>query len=298
MTGTEQTMLRERDSVFTNRPMLILWAALLAVVVWTTRETWADLITIATRDEEQSHIILVPFIVLWLAWMRRLRLRHLRPGGALFGAAIIGLGWAMSYIGYFHAVQVAWHAGAVVVLVGAVVAGVGVNTLLRLFPAFAVLIFAVPMPGTIRHAISGPLQTSSAQVTQLILESFGLPIERSANLLSLNGHDIAIAEACNGMRMVWALILVSYAFAFSMPLRPYARAIVLIASPLAALFCNIIRLIPTVLLYGYGSTSVADSFHDISGWLMLPIAFALLHGVISVLVWAQIPVTRFNLAYQ
>ena len=53
-----------------------------------------------------------------------------------------------------------------------------------------------------------------------------------------------------------------------------------------------------MLLYGYGSTSVADSFHDISGWLMLPIAFLLLRGVISVLVWAQVPVTRFNLAYQ
>ena len=38
-----------------------------------------------------------------------------------------------------------------------------------------------------------------------------------------------MAEACNGMRMVFALVLVSYAFAYSMPLRNTVRILVLIA---------------------------------------------------------------------
>jgi exosortase len=150
----------------------------------------------------------------------------------------------------------------------------------------------------VRQAISGPLQTASAWATQIVLETFGVPLERSMNLLTLNGHDIAVAEACNGMRMVLALILVSFAFAFSMPLKMYARVLVLLASPLAALLCNIIRLVPTVLLYGYASKSTADAFHDISGWLMVPLAFAVLLGVTAVMRWAMIPVAKFNLAYQ
>ncbi|MBS0197387.1 MAG: exosortase/archaeosortase family protein [Planctomycetes bacterium] len=298
MNGAAPRNHAEEGSVFTSRPLLLVWLSLFVAAVWCMRVTWSDLLTIASRDEEQSHIILVPFIALWLAWVRRVRLRHLHPRGTLFGVMIMLMGWAASYIGYYHAIQSAWHAGAVIVIIGVAVTGLGINTLLRLFPAFAVSVFAVPTPGTIRHAISGPLQTASAAITQVILESFGVPVERSMNLLNLNGHDIAVAEACNGMRMVLALILVSYAFAFSLPLRPYARVLVLVLSPVAAIFCNIVRLLPTVLLYGYAPIRVADAFHDISGWLMLPVAFLLLRGIYSVLGWAQIPVTRFNLSYQ
>ncbi len=287
-----------RLSVFNSGTMLALWVALLVWSTWTNRGAWLDIAHIVQGDEEQSHVILVPIVAVWMAWIRRGRLRKLRPTGTLIGPAVMAVGWLMSWFGYNHAVQSSWHAGAVIVLIGAAVAGLGLNTLLKLFPAFAVLAFMVPVPGAIRHVISGPLQTASAHATQVILETFGVPLERSGNLLTLNGHDIAVAEACNGMRMVLALILVSFAFAFSMPLRPWARALVIIGSPIAALICNIFRLVPTVLLYGYADKSVADSFHDISGWMMVPLAFGVLLVVTATLRWAMIPVTRFNLAYQ
>ena len=289
---------RETRSVFTNRFMLGCWIVLLLATLFTNREIWGDIYAIASVDEEQSHILLVAIVAPWMAWVRRSRLRNLVPTGTLFGPVIIAIGWGMSYYGFHYSAQSAWHAGAVVCLVGVIVAGFGVNTLLRLFPAFAVLIFLIPVPGTIRQFISGPLQTATAFSTQAVLETLGVPIERSGNLLSINGRDVAVAEACNGMRMVLALVLVSYAFAFSMPLKNYARALVLIGSPIAALLCNVIRLVPTVLLYGYAPTQYADSFHDISGWLMVPIAFGVLLALTSVLRWALIPVTRFTLAYQ
>jgi exosortase len=289
---------RSAHSVFTSTGLLGAWLLLLAGSIWSVREAWADILAIGWRDQEQSHIILVPIVAAWMAWIRRARLRHLRPSGTLFGPAIIMLGWGISYFGYHHAVQSCWHGGAVVVAVGAIVTGLGVNTLLKLFPAFVVLVFVVPVPGTIRFAISGPLQTASAYATQILLETFGVPIERSNNLLSINGRDVTVAEACNGMRMVLALILVSYAFAFSIPLRPYARALVLVGSPIAAIFCNIVRLIPTILLYGYAQESTASAWHDISGWLMLPLAFGVLLAITATLRWALIPVTRFTLAYQ
>jgi exosortase len=204
----------------------------------------------------------------------------------------------MSYIGYYHAVQSLWHAGALTILIGLLVSCLGINFLLRFFPAFAVLIFLIPVPGAVRQAIAGPSQTATAAVTQIVLETLGVPVERSGNLLTLNGHDVAVAEACNGMRMVFALILVSFAFAFTMPLRPLVRMLILAASPVAAVFCNSRRMTPTVILYGYFPGRVADLFHDVAGWAMLPIAFVMLLGVIKLFRWALIPVSRYNLAYE
>ena len=116
-------------------------------------------------------------------------------------------------------------------------------------------------------------------------------------VLSINGVEVGIAEACNGLRMVFALVLVSGAFAFGNPLRWYVRAIILIASPVSAIFCNVLRLIPTVWLYGYSSSDVAGNFHDISGWCMLLVAFLLLMVIIRLLRWALVPVACYTLAY-
>jgi len=54
---------------------------------------------------------------------------------------------------------------------------------------------------------------------------------------------------------------------------------------------NVIRLIPTVLLYGHASTSVADGFHEASGWLMLFVALGLLWAMLGLLRWLEIAVS-------
>jgi len=81
-------------------------------------------------------------------------------------------------------------------------------------------------------------------------------------------------------------------------LRMGVRIFVLLASPLTALVCNVIRTLPLIWLYGYGPRQVANTFHDYSGWMMLPIAFILLLTLIKLMKWAMLPVTRYTLASQ
>jgi exosortase len=233
-----------------------------------------------------------------MVWSRRVRLRHCPPSGEWIGPLIVAAGWGLSWFGYHNMVQAAWHLGAVLIVIGAPLTVLGKNVVFNFLPAILVLIFLVPVPASVRQWIAVPLQTYTAAVTQAILETFAVNVERAGNVLTINGTEVAVAEACNGMRMVFALVLVSYAFAFGLPLKNSARLVVLLASPVAALICNVIRLLPTVLLYGYADRRLAGMFHDASGWLMLPVAFVLLLGVLRVLRWALIPVNRYTLAYQ
>jgi len=277
---------------------LVAAVVMAAIGVWATWTAWSDILFIASKDEEASHIFLVPIVAAWMVWARRTRLRYCRPAGTIVGPLIVGLGWVASVLGFNHSMQAVWHAGAVAVVVGCVLSVLGSSVLFRFFPAFAVLVFLVPVPASIRHAIAVPLQTATAVVTQGLMEILGLAVERSGNMLTINKTDVTVAEACNGMRMVFALVLVSYAFAYSMPLRNSVRLLVLAASPLAAIACNVIRLIPTVYLYGYADKPLAKTFHDFSGWIMLPVAFFMLLGIMRLLRWALVPVAKFNLAYQ
>jgi exosortase/archaeosortase family protein len=74
------------------------------------------------------------------------------------------------------------------------------------------------------------------------------------------------------------------------------RLLVLVASPVTAVICNVLRLIPIVWMYGHVSSRVADLFHDISSWCMLILAFLGLLAIVRLLRWAMVPVTPFTLA--
>jgi exosortase len=267
-------------------------AGLLLVAVWVSLDAWLDIAHIAVTDEEASHILLVPMVAGWLFWARKDALSAVRPGTSWVGPALVAVGALVGWWGYHHQTQAAWHAGAVLLAVGAVLSVLGRGVLLAGLPAFVVLLFLVPVPGGVRQTVALPMQNVTAAVSEGFLELAGMPVARSGNVLRYNGVDVAVAEACNGMRMVFALILVAYAYAFATPLRGYVRAIILVASPVLAIVCNIIRLVPTVYVYGHFSKGFAGTFHDLSGWAMLAVAFFALMGIVSLLQWAQVPVMR------
>jgi exosortase len=269
-----------------------------ALGVLATLDAWTDIYTLASKDEEYSHIFLVPLVALAMVVVRRMRMRHCKPSGMIVGVLLVGIGWGMSSYGFYHAVQALWHAGAVVVVLGCMLSVLGKNVIFRFFPAIAVLVFLVPVPGQLRQKIAIPLQTWTARTAQTGLEICGVETEVSGNTLSINGKPVTVAEACNGLRMVFPLILVCYAFCFALPLRNSVRFLMLLASPLVAIFCNVLRTLPTIWLYGNKPRAVADAFHEWSGWAMLLISFLRLLGIIKALKWAMLPLTRFPLASQ
>lgn len=273
----------------------VVAAAVAILGIVATLPAWQDIFTIAWSNEESSHIFLVPIVVVWMLWVRRSRFRYCKPVGVILGPVIVAMGWAISSYGFYHGIASFWQGGSVLIVLGCAVSVLGKHVIFRFFPAVAVLVFLVPVPGDVRMKIAQPLQSWTAQIAQNLLQICSVPVQRSGNLLSINGQSVTIVEACNGMRMVFALILVSYAFSFGLPLRNWVRFLILLLSPLAAILCNLVRILPTVWLYGYAPRDFAEAFHTYSGWMMLPIAFLLMLGVLRTLRWAMIPVMRYTL---
>lgn len=275
-----------------TRSRLLIGLTLVTSGVLVTIDQWTDIFQIAVRDEESSHIFLVPVVAVWLIWCRRDQLRDLNPIWSIAGPFLIAAGWLTVSIGFNHNLQALRHGGAITVVTGCLVTATSVQMLQRLLPAFIVLGFLVPVPNLIRQEIAIPLQSATAQATEFIGHLFGMDVMRYANRLSYNGVDIEIAEACNGMRMVFALILVTYAVAFALRLRPSVRVSIIILSPVFAIACNVLRTLPTLWIYGHFPEAIGDAFHDISGWLMVFVAFGLILGMIQTLHWAQIPIMQ------
>ena len=281
---------------------VVVAAALAALGIFVTREAWADLFNIAWRDEEYSHIFLVPLIAGWLVYVRRMRFRRLRHQGTWLGPILLAIGWGLNWWGFNHGVQAFWHGGSVIVALGCVICVLGRGALFGFMPAVAVLAFMVPVPGQLRQKIAVPLQAGIAQIDQALLDLMHVQTHVSGNSLIINGKPVMIAEACNGMRMVFPLILIAFAFAYGLPLRNGVRLLLLAASPVVAIVANVIRTVPEVWLFGAFQSDanqwIPNVVHDYSGWAMLPLAFLVLLAIIRLMRWAAIPVNRYTLAGQ
>jgi exosortase len=272
-------------------------SALVLLAAWVCREAWLEITRMAWVDEEYSHILLLPLVIAFLVWVRRLRLRHFAVTGTWLGPVILVAGLTCYTFGLEHNRQFLFHSGAVISVLGVIVSVLGKNAVFKFMPAVVVLAFIVPVPYQIRLAISETLQVATAHVSQFVFRLVSIETVVGGNTLFINGQPIAIAEACNGMRLVFPLFLIAFAFAFGLPLRGSVRTLLILASPVVALIANVVRTIPTIYLYSVDRWW-GDQFHNWAGWAMLPVAFVVLLGLIRLMRWAQLPIQRYTFVGQ
>jgi exosortase len=274
-------------------PMRLGATVLLVVLgVWAIRGAWSDIFYLASTDEESSHIWLVPFLAAWLVWLRRSDLLKLTPRSSWIGPMVVGAGWMLAHWAFAAVRHGPFQVSAVIIFLGCVISTLGVRVLAKVWPAVLVLAFLIPVPGMMRERMAIPLERATAATTTSILHATGFPVTRSGNQIKINNYPVTVAEGCNGLRMIFPLFLVVYVFCFTLPLRPWVRVLLLATSPISAILCNVVRLIPTALLYGYASTHFAKLFHDLSGWPMVCIAFVVLMGLIKLLRKFHVPVMQ------
>jgi len=283
-----------RPKLNSTSGVVLIGLVLLAIAG--TRSVWLEIVRLGLSSEEQSHILLAPVVAVWLAWLRRSRFRYCSLTPSPFGPIIVLLGWAMSTVGFRTGVDVAWHLGAILVVAGAVVSVIGLDWVRQFAPSLLALLFLLPIPGRVRQAVAIPLQEITAKVGEWSMQFMGVPVTREGIALTVNNQTVLVAEACNGMRMVSALALIAFAFVFSTPMRNSVRLVILLATPVLAIVVNLIRMIPTVLLYGYASEDIAKLFHDLSGWASLAVALGLLWLLLAFLRWLEIPIARVAVA--
>ncbi len=263
-----------------NRKDIVVAVLLALGAAFALADAWQSIIDLGYNHEELGYVMLAPMMIAWLMWIRREQFAACVMRGMWVGLAVLAAGIVIYWYGY-RTDPVLWRAGAVVAAVGAAITAVGRDALLRFAPAFAACVFLIPVSPNGRYRLAVPLQTTTAHATQTVCETLGMDVDRAGSTLSINGVDVAVVEACNGMRMVITLFLVCYVVAFTVPLRAWVRIVFLALSPVVAIVCNVVRLVPTVWLFGHAKRSTAETFHDISGWGMSLAAF----GILLLICW-------------
>ena len=97
--------------------------------------------------------------------------------------------------------------------------------------------------------------------------------------MMINDKTLGVEEACSGLRMLTAFIIVAAFIAYVIKRSRPQKAVLLLSSVPVAVMCNILRICVTVVLFLLASAEAAEKFfHDFAGLAMMPAAVLLMFG--------------------
>jgi len=252
---------------------------LLAMTVWAYWPTITDLFKEWQRDDDYSAGQLVPLTALFLVWHERKRLRSCLPSPCWWwGIALLIVAQTSRTFGLLFMYESAERYSLVLTIAALTLLVAGRQIFRRVFWILLFLLLMVPLPGRIHNLISGPLQNIATTGSVFLLEAFGTKVSQHGNVVMLNGQTLmAVEEACSGLRMLTAFIIVAAFIAYMIKRSRRQKAFLLLSSIPVAVMCNIFRLCITAVLFMLVSTEAAEKFfHDFAGIVMMPAAVLLM----------------------
>ena len=278
--------------------LIFVYASVLAKLA---RDWWVD--------ENYSHGLLIPFVIGYILWAEREKLRkgRYKPSMVWGGAAILLALFAL-WTGVAGAELFMQRTSLVLMLAGVVVYFWGGHLLRLVWVPLSLLLLAIPIPVIVLNKIAFPLQLFASSCAVSSMRLFDIPVLRQGNVIelmplnSVETKKLEVVEACSGIRSLMTLMTLAVVFAyFTYPRAPSGTGkagdvtrrtglfnswrswgfwrstlIVLSAVPIAIL-TNAFRVSGTGILARYYGVKVADGFcHSFSGRVIYIVAFLLL----------------------
>jgi exosortase C (VPDSG-CTERM-specific) len=255
------TTKRQKTSGF------LFWLCIL-LLFFTFFDPLYYLISLSIKDEVNSYIVLIPFISLYLAGMRRASIPQMSHVSRLRTTSVVSIAMVL-LARSMVTLPTDWKtndrlAGLIILYLmlnlAVCVVFQGYSRVRHFTFPFAFLFFMAPLPETFLSSIEDFLMRESTHVALFFLRCTNTPVLRNGQILELPGTALEVARECSGIRSTLMLfmtsIIASYLFLSSMLHRILFVAIII---PLG-IIRNSIRILVIGLLCVYDGPHMIDSW--------------------------------------
>lgn len=206
-----------------------------------------------------SHIILIPFISIYLLYHYRRKIWDFRKNPCLFvgvlavtfGIIVYGTALAQGQNMEFINATAGQIFGLLLAWLGAFLLFWGTSAFRQALFPLLFLFFLVPIPTKLMNAFIYALQWGSSWATAMIFSIFGISYYQEGFVFQMGRVTIEVAKECSGIRSTMALVITGI-LAAHLFLRDKGKKLILILTILPiTVFKNGIRIVTLTLLAIY-----------------------------------------------
>lgn len=255
-------------------PLAVLVAGILALGV-VTAQSWQAMAHQWWNIDTYNHLLLVPFIIVWLAALKKDTLAKLTPQA--FWPGLIALAAALGCwrVGEGLGINLVAQAGAVGAVQAAVVTVLGVRASLVLALPIAFAAFMVPFG----DEIIPMLQAITAEIAIALTHASGVPAQIDGIYIDTPAGLFIVAEACSGVKFLVAMVTLGVLVCATRFQRFGTRAAFMAACVIVPILANGVRAWATIYVAQYVGAERATGFdHIVYGWIFFAIVLGVLLG--------------------
>lgn len=240
--------------------------------------TFKALLQMWWGSDDYSHGFFVPFISLYLVWIKRDQLRQIssKPNLSIGVILILAAGFLLNF-GGAGGVAVLQELSILVMIAGLIVLFLGTTYLRKLALPIAYLLFMIKIFGEGVDWFHWPFQLVAADIGVWLLRLFGYAAYQEANYIQLPRVILEVAAACSGVRFLVSIIAIGIPLAH-LTQRTWFRKIGLVLfAILVAIIANGVRVaLIGVWAYNNGDADIHGPFHVLYGVFVSWVGFIVL----------------------
>lgn len=269
----------------------IAYATMMAISLVACWQGLVSLTIYAWNHDSSSHILLIPFISLYLAWSARGHIFAKKNFDVPVGAIVILVGVSLLCFARWQGVRLSGNETLCVSALGIVIMWTGIflfcyapSALRAAAFTFAFLLLMVPIPDPALDEIIRLLQQGSTEIAWLLFRALQVPVLRQGFVLAVPGLSIEVAKECSSIRSSMAL-LITCILAAHLYLRTWWKALlfVLLSLPLSVIK-NGIRIATLTLLSVYVNPDfLSGNLHRDGGFVFFFLALLALWPIFALL---------------
>jgi len=265
---------------FRVQPSLLLPLFVTAVYAVTFvvlyRSSYAVMVSWWEKDD-YMYAYMIPFVMAYLVWEGRDRLKAISASPSWLGLVPLSLGIGLYLLGEFGGEFFALYLSSWLVTVGLCWIHLGWEKLKRLGFVLIVMLTMFPLPDFAYKKLSVTLQLVSSQLGAALIRLFGVTAHREGNIIDLGFTQLQVVEACNGIRYLIPLIVLSLILSHFFRGSLWKKAVIIASAIPLAVGVNALRIGLAGILGAHWGTQVIEGFfHDLSGWVIFMISFAVI----------------------
>lgn len=269
----------------------ILFTIFLICSVVVFYKTAFALVEYSLHNDSSSHIMLIPFLVIFLIFLGREKIFATTRTSLLPGFGVIFVGAILFFLS--RSGPIPQHGNwplcitsfsIILVWVGGFLLCYGLTALRSAGLALLFLLLMIPLPDVVLDRTIHVLQEGSTDVAYLIFRVVGTPVARNGLLLSVPGVTIEVAKECSSIRSSIALVITCLLAAYFYLRTAWKVLIFILLSLLLSVIKNGIRIATLTLLSIYVDPGfLSGRLHREGGFAFFLLALLLLWPIFALL---------------